>query len=100
MDMSRARATLVSTTIQTRTQKKAQIKWIHQSPTRLVSKLQMQICKKKTHQTKQNKKPAAMGGKTNNPPTDGAKQKDTVTPTPLDTSNDEESMDEGNDESS
>ena len=36
MDMSRASATLVSTTIQTRTQKKAQIKRIHQSPTRLV----------------------------------------------------------------
>ena len=34
MDMSRASATLVSTT--TRTQKKAQIKRIHQSPTRLV----------------------------------------------------------------
>ena len=54
----------------------------------------------KTHQTKQNKKPAAMGEKINNPPTDGAKQRDTVTPTPLDTTNDEESMDEGNDESS
>ena len=54
----------------------------------------------KTHQTKQNKKLAAMGEKTNSPPTAGATQKDTVTPTPLDTSNSEESMDEGNDESS
>ena len=53
MDMSRASATLVSTTIQTQTQKKAQIKRIHQSPTRLVSKLRMHICKKK--RTKQNK---------------------------------------------
>ena len=41
-----------------------------------------------------------MGEKTNSPPTAGATQKDTVTPTPLNTSNSEESMDEGNDESS
>ena len=55
----------------------------------------------KTHQKKkQNKKPAAMGEKTNSLPTAGATQKDTVTQTPLDASNDEESMDEGNDESS
>ena len=52
----------------------------------------------KTHKTKQNTKSAAMEEKTNNPPIAGATQKDTVNP--VDTSNSEESMDEGDNGSS
>ena len=54
----------------------------------------------KKYQTKQSTKPAAMEEKTNNttPATAGATQKDTVNP--VDSSNSEESMDEGDNESS
>ena len=55
---------------------------------------------RKKHQTKQNTKPAAMEEKTNNtiPATAGVTQKDTMNP--VDSSNSEESMDEGDNESS
>ena len=55
MDMSRASATLVSTTIQTQTQKKAQIKRMHQSPTRLVLKTTDARLQEKTHQKNKTK---------------------------------------------